>query len=76
MSAALECRSETDSILTTATFDSRQLNRTVIAEFALAVLTTQMNALRRIRWAVTPMTTADHGDPDTGSRMCGRPRGL
>jgi Ca2+-transporting ATPase len=46
--AALECRSETDSILTTATFDSRVMNRAIIGEFILAVLTTQMDALRRI----------------------------
>ena len=46
--AALECRSETGSILTTATFESRQMNRVLILEFVLAVLTTQMDALRRI----------------------------
>ena len=46
--AALECRSETASILTTATFASRQMNRALIVEFVLAVLTTQMDALRRI----------------------------
>ena len=46
--AALECRSETGSILTTATFESRQMNRVLILEFILAVLTTQMDALRRI----------------------------
>ena len=64
--AALECRSETDSILTSATFESRQMNRTIILEFVLAVLTTQMDALRRIlgttqltfrefTWALVPM---------------------
>ena len=46
--AALECRSETASVLTTSTFDSRQMNRAIIVEFILAVLTTQMDALRRI----------------------------
>ncbi len=46
--AALECRSETDSIFTTATFDSRQMNRALIVEFALAVLVTQMDALRAL----------------------------
>jgi P-type Ca2+ transporter type 2C len=46
--AALECRSETASILTTSTFESRQMNRALIVEFVLAVLTTQMDALRRI----------------------------
>ena len=46
--AALECRSETESILTPATFHSRQMNRALIIEFILAVLTTQMDALRRL----------------------------
>ena len=46
--AALECRSETGSILTTATFESPQMNRALILEFILAVFTTQMDALRRI----------------------------
>jgi Ca2+-transporting ATPase len=46
--AALECRSETESILTTATFESRQMNRAIVAEVILAVLTTQMDALRRL----------------------------
>ena len=46
--AALECRFETGSILTTATFDSKQMNRAIIAEVILAVLTTQMDALRRL----------------------------
>ncbi len=46
--AALECRSETASIFTIATFESRQMNRALVVEFVLAVLTTQMDALRRI----------------------------
>jgi Ca2+-transporting ATPase len=46
--AALECRSETGSILTTATFDSKQMNRALIIEVILAVLITQMDALRRL----------------------------
>jgi Ca2+-transporting ATPase len=46
--AALECRSETASIFTTATFESRQMNRALIIEFVLAILSTQMDALRRI----------------------------
>lgn len=46
--AALECRSETDSIITTTTFDSRQMNRAIIIELILAVLVTQMDALRRL----------------------------
>ncbi len=46
--AALECRSETDSIFTTATFGSRQMNKALMIEVVLAVLTTQMDALRRL----------------------------
>jgi P-type Ca2+ transporter type 2C len=46
--AALECRSETASVFTTATFDSKQMNKALLAEFVLAVLVTQMDALRRL----------------------------
>jgi P-type Ca2+ transporter type 2C len=46
--AALECRSETDSILTVDTFSSKQMNIAIGGEIVLAVLTTQMDALRRI----------------------------
>jgi Ca2+-transporting ATPase len=46
--AALECRSETGTVLTTASFNSKQMNRTMLVEFVLAVLVTQMDALRRI----------------------------
>jgi Ca2+-transporting ATPase len=46
--AALECRSETGSIITTSTFDSPQMNKALIIEFVLAVLVTQMDAFRRI----------------------------
>ncbi len=46
--AAIECRSETGTVLTTATFDSRQLNRAMIVEFILAVLVTQMDVFRRL----------------------------
>ena len=46
--AAFECRSETGTVLTTATFDSKQMNRAAIIEFILAVLVTQMDALRRL----------------------------
>jgi P-type Ca2+ transporter type 2C len=46
--AAFECRSETDTILTPETFDSRQMNRAALVEFALAVLVTQMDAFRRL----------------------------
>jgi Ca2+-transporting ATPase len=46
--AAYECRSETDSVLATSTFDSKQMNWTALGEFVLAVLTTQTDAFRRI----------------------------
>ena len=46
--AALECRSETGTVLTTATFDSKQMNRAVLVEFALAVLVTQMDVFHRL----------------------------
>ncbi|QIY72359.1 cation-translocating P-type ATPase [Streptomyces sp. RLB1-33] len=46
--AAFECRSETDSVLTTSTFDSRQMNWVALAQFVLAVLVTQMDGFRRI----------------------------
>jgi Ca2+-transporting ATPase len=46
--AAVECRNETGTVLTTATFDSKQMNRAMILEFVLAVLVTQMDALRHL----------------------------
>jgi Ca2+-transporting ATPase len=46
--AAFECRSQTESVLTTATFNSRQMNWVALGEFALAVFATQMDALRRM----------------------------
>ncbi|PBC63858.1 ATPase [Streptomyces sp. Tue6028] len=46
--AALECRSETETVLTTASFDSKQMNRAMLVEFVLAVLVTQMDAFRRL----------------------------
>jgi Ca2+-transporting ATPase len=46
--AAVECRSETGTALTTATFDSKQMNWAMLGEFVLAVLVTQMDALRRL----------------------------
>ncbi|MGW6913857.1 cation-translocating P-type ATPase [Kitasatospora sp. NPDC054939] len=46
--AAYECRSERETVLTTATFDSKQMNRAALAEFALAVLVTQMDAFNRM----------------------------
>jgi Ca2+-transporting ATPase len=63
--AALECRSETGTALTTASFDSKQMNWAMFGEFALAVLVTQMDAfnrllgtiqinLREFAWALVP----------------------
>src|SRR3954470_1681670 len=46
--AALECRSETGSVFTPATFDSKVMNRAVFAEFVLAVLVTQMDVFNRL----------------------------
>jgi Ca2+-transporting ATPase len=46
--AALECRSETGTILTTDTFDSKQMNWVVLGEFVLAVLVTQTDAFERL----------------------------
>jgi Ca2+-transporting ATPase len=46
--AALECRSETGTVLTTASFDSKQMNWAIAAELALAVCVTQMDVLRRL----------------------------
>ncbi|MFD9508193.1 cation-translocating P-type ATPase [Streptomyces mirabilis] len=46
--AAFECRSETDSVLATSTFDSKQMNWVALAQFALAVLVTQLDGFRRI----------------------------
>jgi Ca2+-transporting ATPase len=63
--AAVECRSEAGTALTTATFDSRQLNWAMLGEFILAVLVTQMDVfnrllgtvqinLRQFGWALVP----------------------
>src|SRR5262249_46635787 len=46
--AAFECRSETESILTPATFDSRQMNWVALGEFVVAVMTTQLNMFNRM----------------------------
>ncbi|MHB9755318.1 cation-translocating P-type ATPase [Streptomyces sp. BYX5S] len=46
--AAVECRSQTGTALTVDTFDSKQLNWTILAEFALAVLVTQTDAFNRM----------------------------
>ncbi|ANW16886.1 cation-translocating P-type ATPase [Streptomyces clavuligerus] len=44
--AAFECRSETESVLRAATFDSKQMNWAALGEFALAVMVTQMDGFR------------------------------
>ncbi|MER7807567.1 HAD-IC family P-type ATPase [Streptomyces sp900116325] len=46
--AAFECRSETESVLTPATFDSRQMNWVALAQLVLAVAVTQLDGFRRI----------------------------
>jgi Ca2+-transporting ATPase len=66
--AAFECRSETGSVLALDTFDSKQMNWAALGEFALAVLTTQMDGFRRLLgtteltsqqfgWALVPAVT-------------------
>ncbi len=63
--AAIESRSETDTVFTLDTFESKQKNWVALGEFFLAVLSTQLDALRRIlgttdlsmkqfRWALIP----------------------
>ncbi|HEX5119794.1 MAG TPA: HAD-IC family P-type ATPase [Pseudonocardiaceae bacterium] len=46
--AAVESRSETDTALTTATFDSKQMNWAMLGEFVLALFVTQLDALRHL----------------------------
>ncbi|HEY7594773.1 MAG TPA: HAD-IC family P-type ATPase [Actinophytocola sp.] len=63
--AAVECRSETASVLTTSTFDSKHMNWTMFGEFALAVLAVQTDAfhtllgttklsMQQFAWALIP----------------------
>jgi Ca2+-transporting ATPase len=63
--AAVECRSETGTALTTATFDSKQMNWAIFGEFVLAVFVGQMDVfhrllgtthinLRQFGWALLP----------------------
>jgi Ca2+-transporting ATPase len=63
--AAFECRSETDTVFRVSTFDSKQMRRVALGEFALAILSTQADFLRRLlgtttlnmrqfRWALIP----------------------
>ncbi len=51
--AAFECRSETASVLTPETFDSKQMNWAAVGEFALAVLVTQMDVFQRLLGTTT-----------------------
>jgi Ca2+-transporting ATPase len=46
--SAFECRSLTNTVLTPASFDSKQMNRTALGEFALAVLVTQTDVFHRL----------------------------
>jgi Ca2+-transporting ATPase len=46
--AAFECRSDTNTVFTTSTFDSKQMNWVALGEFVLAVLTTQVDGFRRL----------------------------
>jgi Ca2+-transporting ATPase len=55
--AALECRSETGTVFSTATFDSKVMNRALFVEFALAVLATQTDVFNRLL-DTTPLTVA------------------
>ena len=47
-------------MLTTATFDSKQMNWTLLGEFVLAVLVTQMDVFNRLL-DTTPITLAQFG---------------
>ncbi|MEU5044358.1 cation-translocating P-type ATPase [Streptomyces griseorubiginosus] len=46
--AAFECRSETESVLTASTFDSKQMNWVALTQLVLSVLVTQMDGFRRL----------------------------
>ena len=46
--AAVECRSQTATVLTTDTFDSKQMNWAMLGEFVVAVLVTQLDAFNRL----------------------------
>jgi P-type Ca2+ transporter type 2C len=63
--AAQECHSETGTVLTTASFDSKQMNWAMLGEFVLAVMVTQLGMfnrllgttqinLRQFAWALVP----------------------
>jgi Ca2+-transporting ATPase len=46
--AAFECRSETESVLTTDTFNSKQMNWVALGELVLTVLVTQTDGFQRL----------------------------
>lgn len=58
--AALESRSETATVLTTATFDSKHMNWTLLGEFVLAVLVTQLDVFHRLL-GTTDITLSQFG---------------
>jgi Ca2+-transporting ATPase len=62
---AFECRSEIDTVFTTASFDSKQMNWAAFGEFVLAIAAVQMDVFHRLlgttaldmqqfRWALIP----------------------
>ncbi|MFE1799801.1 cation-translocating P-type ATPase [Streptomyces sp. NPDC059517] len=58
--SALECRSPLGTVLSVDTFDSRQLNRTLLAEGVLAVLVVQTDVFNRIL-GTTPLHLGQFG---------------
>jgi Ca2+-transporting ATPase len=87
--AAVECRSETATALTTDTFDSKQMNWAMLGEAVLAVLVTQLDLfnrllgttqlnLRQFGWALIPaialLAAWELGKFVTRRRMRTRPR--
>ncbi|MFF0739675.1 cation-translocating P-type ATPase [Streptomyces sp. NPDC004111] len=58
--AALECRDQTGTVLTVDTFDSKQLNWTLLGEFVLAVMVTQTDVFNRLL-DTTPLTLGQFG---------------
>ncbi|HXJ66242.1 MAG TPA: cation-transporting P-type ATPase [Actinomycetota bacterium] len=58
--AAFECRSETETVFTTSTFDSKQMNIAAVGEIVLAVLVTQMDGFQRM-FGTTALTSQQFG---------------
>ncbi|MET8687717.1 HAD-IC family P-type ATPase [Streptomyces sp. NPDC004732] len=58
--AALECRNQTGTVFTADSFDSKQLNWTLLGEFALAVAVTQMEVFNRLL-DTTPLSVGQFG---------------